>query len=167
MLPINIEIGRNISWPVISKNVAPWFKYAFTAAPCMVEHRLALIQLCNWRMACLLTLKLFGYDLTASWKNDMNVMIDSDSWIWYFKQKHIGHHNDVTMGTMASQITSLTIVYSTVYSGAHQRKHQSSASLAFLWGIHRGPVNSPHQWLVTRERFPFGDVIMWWVMALS
>ena len=41
------------------------------------------------------------------------------------------------MGTNASQITSLTVVYSTVYSGADQRKHQSSASLAFVWGIHR------------------------------
>ena len=41
------------------------------------------------------------------------------------------------MGAMASQITSLTIVYSTVYSGADQRKHQSSASLAFVTGIHR------------------------------
>ena len=41
------------------------------------------------------------------------------------------------MTTMASQITSLTVVYSTVYSDADQRKHQSSASLAFVWGIHR------------------------------
>ena len=41
------------------------------------------------------------------------------------------------MSAIASQITSLTIVYSTVYSGADQRKHQSSASLAFVWGIHR------------------------------
>ena len=51
------------------------------------------------------------------------------------------HYDDVIMGMMASQITSLTIVYSTVYSGADQSKHQSSASLAFVWGIHRGPVN--------------------------
>ena len=42
------------------------------------------------------------------------------------------------MGTIASQITCLTSVYSTVYSGADQSKHQSSASLAFVWGIHRG-----------------------------
>ena len=49
------------------------------------------------------------------------------------------------MGAMASQITSLTIVYSTVYSGADQRKHQSSASLAFVRGIHRWPVNCPHK----------------------
>ena len=64
------------------------------------------------------------------------------------------------MGAMASQINSLTIVYSTVYSGADQRKHQSSASLAFVQGIHRGPVNSPHKWPVTRKMFPFDDVIM-------
>ena len=70
------------------------------------------------------------------------------------------HYDDVIMGAMASQITSLTIVYSTVYSGADQRKHQSSASLAFVWGIHRGPVNSPHKWPVTRPMFRFDDVIM-------
>ena len=64
------------------------------------------------------------------------------------------------MGTIASQITSLTIVYSTVYSDADQRKYQSSASLAFVWGIHRRPVNSPHKWPVTRKMFPFDDVIM-------
>ena len=64
------------------------------------------------------------------------------------------------MSLMASQITSLTIVYSTSYSGVDQRKHQSSASLAFVRGIHRGPVNSPHKWPVTRKMFPFDDVIM-------
>ena len=70
------------------------------------------------------------------------------------------HYDDVIMSTIASQITSLTIVYSTVYSGADQSKHQSSASLAFVWRIHRGPVNSPHKWPVTRKMFPFDDVIM-------
>ena len=64
------------------------------------------------------------------------------------------------MSAIASQITSLTIVYSIVYSDADQRKHQSSASLAFVRGIHRGPVNSPHKWPVTRKMFPFDDVIM-------
>ena len=49
------------------------------------------------------------------------------------------------MGAIAAQITSLAIVYSTVYSDADQRKHQSSASLAFVRGIHRRPVNSPHK----------------------
>ena len=70
------------------------------------------------------------------------------------------HYDDVITGVMASQITSLTIVYSTVYSGAVQRTHQSSASLAFVWGIHRAPVNFPHKWPVTRKIFPFDDVIM-------
>ena len=64
------------------------------------------------------------------------------------------------MGAMASQITSITIVYSTHYSGADQRKHQSSASLAFVRGIHRSPVNSPHKRPVTRKMFPFDDVII-------
>ena len=64
------------------------------------------------------------------------------------------------MGAISPQMTSLTIFYSTVYSAADQRKHESSASLAFVWGIHRGPVNSPHKWPVTRKMFPFDDVIM-------
>ena len=71
------------------------------------------------------------------------------------------HYDDVIMSLMVSQITSLTIVYSTVYSGADQRKHQSSVSLAFVRGIHRVPVNSPHKRPVTRNMFPFDDVIMW------
>ena len=53
--------------------------------------------------------------------------------------KNIYHvdYTDVVLTTKASQITSLAVVYSTVYSDADQRKHQSSASLAFVWGIHR------------------------------
>ena len=70
------------------------------------------------------------------------------------------HYDDVIMDTIASQITILAIVYSIVYSSADHRKHQSSASLAFVWEIHRGPVNSPHKWPVTRKMFPFDDVIM-------
>ena len=73
----------------------------------------------------------------------------SDAWAWS------QHCNDVIMGPIASQITSLTIVYSAVYSDADQRKHQSSASLAFVRGIHRGPVNSPHKLPVTRKIFPY------------
>ena len=64
------------------------------------------------------------------------------------------------MGTMASLITSLTSVYSAVHSVADQRKHQSSASLAFVRGNHRRPVNSPHKWPVTRKMFLFDDVIV-------
>ena len=70
------------------------------------------------------------------------------------------HYSDVIMGAMASQITSLAIVYSTVYSDADQTKHQSSASLAFVRGIHRWPVNSPHKEPVARKIFPLDEVII-------
>ena len=70
------------------------------------------------------------------------------------------HYSDVIMGEMASQITSLMIVYSTIYSGTDQRKHQSSASLAFVRGIQRWPVNSPHKGPVMQKMFPFDDVII-------
>ena len=63
------------------------------------------------------------------------------------------HYNDVIMG-------AIVIVFSIVYSGADQRKHRSSASLALVRGIHRGPVYSPHKWPITRKMFPFDDVIM-------
>ena len=76
------------------------------------------------------------------------------------------HYGDIIMGTIASQITSLTIVYSTIYSDADQRKHQSSASLAFVQGIYRGPVNSPYKWPVSRKMFPFDNVIMVSVLTI-
>ena len=57
--------------------------------------------------------------------------------VWYRLNSDSQHYNDVIMTTIASQITSLAVVYSTVYSDEDQRKHQSSASLAFVWGIHR------------------------------
>ena len=64
------------------------------------------------------------------------------------------------MSPLASQITRISIVYSTVCSDGDHRKHQSSASLAFVRGIHRWPVNSPHKGPVTRKMFPFDDVIV-------
>ena len=67
------------------------------------------------------------------------------------------------MNKVASQITSVSIVCSTVSSDTYQRKHQRSASLAFVRGIHRWLVNSPHQRPITRKMHPFDDVIMeWW-----
>ena len=68
-------------------------------------------------------------------------------------------HNDTTDAILHYN-DSLTIVYSSIYSGADQRKHQSSASLAFVRGIHRWPVNSPHKGPVTQKMFPFDDAIM-------
>ena len=67
------------------------------------------------------------------------------------QRRHNGHDG--------YEITSIAIVCSTVYSGANQRKHQSSASLAFVREIHRWPVNSSHKWPVMGKMFPFDDVI--------
>ena len=67
------------------------------------------------------------------------------------------HFNVVIMSAMASPITSLTIANSAVYSGADQRKHQNSASLAFVRGIHRSPVNFLAQMASNAE-----NVSIWW-----
>ena len=64
------------------------------------------------------------------------------------------------MSAMASQTTSLTIVYSTVYSATDQRKYQSSASLALVRGIIWWLVNSSHEGPVTWKMFPFDVVII-------
>ena len=69
------------------------------------------------------------------------------------------HLSDVIMRAMASQITSVSIVYSNISSGANQRKHYSSASLTCVRGIHRWPTNSPHKGPVTRNKCPFHDII--------
>ena len=112
-----------------------------------------------------------SWGTTEAWRCCGTSFVINLTGLWWSEQRHVSkclvhyilnqwlHYNDVIMGGMASQITSLTIVNSTVYSGADQRKHQSSASLAFVPGIHRGPVNSSHKWLVTRKVFPFDDVI--------
>ena len=97
--------------------------------------------------------------VVLSWDIDIPIMCPSRD-LLYFIVVWCWHYGDVIVGAIASQITSLTIVYSFVYSGTDQRKHQSSASLVFVWGIHRGRVNSPHKWPVTRKMFPFDDVIM-------
>ena len=77
-------------------------------------------------------------------------------WGWYPD----GHYNGIIMIMMASQITSVLIVYSTICSGEDERKHGSSASLAYVRGIHRWLVNSPHKGPVTQKMFPFDDAIM-------
>ena len=77
-----------------------------------------------------------------------------------FTQPSHFHYTDIIMSTIVSQITSLMIVYSTVYSGTDKRQHQSSMSLAFVREIHQWQVNSLPKWPVTRKMFPFDDIIM-------
>ena len=77
----------------------------------------------------------------------------------YISASKLTHYSDIIMGAMASQITTVSIVYSTVCWVPDQRKHQNSASLAFVRGIHRWPVNSPYKGPVTRK-MSFDGVIM-------
>ena len=91
---------------------------------------------------------------------DVRVPNSSVCFVLFYINIQEWHYSGVIMGAMASQITSLAIVYPTVYSSAHQRKYQSSALLAFARGVHRLQVNSPHKWTVTRKMFPFDDVNM-------
>ena len=77
-----------------------------------------------------------------------------------FARSRCWHYSGVVMSVMASKITSLTIVYSIVYSGIDDRKHQSSASLAIVREIHRWPVHSQHKGPVTWKLFLSDDVIM-------
>ena len=100
----------------------------------------------------------FGIDVAIQSRIDFfhtQLWFPASSWVC-IPQKSLAiahdfwnHYNDTIMGAMPSQMTNLTIVYSTVYSDADQRKHQSAASLAFVRGIHRGLVNSQHKWPVT------------------
>ena len=73
--------------------------------------------------------------------------------------KHF-HCGDAIMSTMASQIISLSIVCSTVCSGADQRKTSKLRVTGLCVGNSPEPVNSPHKGPVTRKMFPFDDVIM-------
>ena len=101
-------------------------------------------------------------------------IVDNCPSYWFVLLRSQYHYSDVIMDAMASQFTSPTIVYSTVYSGGDQRKYQSSTSLAFARGIHRWPVNSPHKWPVTWKIFTWwrhhvlgtlGQYNGWWCLA--
>ena len=114
----------------------PWDQLLLIMSPCMncLNSSIAS-QACSvvgeyivWmcRTSCFIKYQAastLNLNLLSAWGGGMGVRL------W--------HYNDVIITTIASQITSLTVVYSTVYSDADQRKHQSSASLAFVWGIHR------------------------------
>ena len=98
---------------------------------------------------------------SSSWNITTHLFCISIPWLLAMQAAWAStHYCDVIMTVMPSQITSLTIVYSTVYSSAAQRTHQTSSSLAFVRRIHRWTVNSLHKGPVTRKMFPFDDVIM-------
>ena len=83
----------------------------------------------------------FEIDNNLEIKNVYLTHLNVPSMSYMLRKRKCTYYDDVIMGAIASEITSLTIVYSTVYSGA-------------------SPVNSPHKWPVKRKMFPFDDVIM-------
>ena len=91
------------------------------------------------------------------WMYGLHLLVDSS---FPLPVDYLFHYSDVIMSAMASQITSVSIICSTIGSGVDRRKHHSSGSLAFVQGNHRRPVNSLHKGPVTRKMFPFGNVIM-------
>ena len=130
----------------IGKGDSVQFPYMSGTCPWMVP-KSARTNLAHVLYQCLITIIATGHWL--HWCQ----------WLYTFL---LHHYNDVIMSTVTSQITSVSIVCSTVGSSADQRKQLSSAPLAFVWGIHRWPVNSPHKRPVTRKMLSFDDVIMWW-----
>ena len=120
----------NQYWLIINKVQGHWSEGNFTRNTSIINHQ-------NYRKY---------YLSNIPFKFPRGAMSYKSSYI-----PSLPHYNDVIMTTMASKITSLTVVCSTVYSDADERKHQSSASLAFVWGNSPGPANSPHKGPVTRK----------------
>ena len=114
----------------------------------------------RWEVYTLPSFRAQTVELLVIW-NAITLMWRHCNVKWSWHNICLAHYSTVIMDAIASHITSLTIVYSTVYTGADQRKHQSSASLAFVRRIHRWPVNYPHKGPVTRQMFPIDDVIMY------
>ena len=143
-------------WQIYSKRVGPLVRYCgaivhllcactdniyryISLANCFSMIHYLLVQ-----MALNLVLNIcYSCHITAIYWNSF------DGTLWGCHNRHDGVSNHQP-----------PIVYSTIYSDADRRKHQSSASLAFVRGNHWGPVNFPHKWSVTRKMLPFDDVIM-------
>ena len=143
--------------------------FTFSIPICSPGHRQFSLEntMCSCvAVTCFVIYNPYSYNQKSIWGN-------SESWctfisMHYIRQLHVmsnSHYHDVIISATASQITSVTIVYLIACTGADRRKYQSSASLAFMWGIHRSLVNSPHKGPVTRKPLPFDDVIM--ILTLS
>ena len=145
-LPLSWLVQRAVSCFVYLFIGNAWQIIGIESRPFSNIHRLLMI-ICYWCP----WVTMFGCCCTESSSTQVTMTNTPSNTL---------HYSDVIMSTMASQITSLRIIYSTIYSCANQRKHLSSASLVFGRGIHRWPVNSPHKRPVTRKMFPFDDVIM-------
>ena len=118
--------------------------YIFTIASSIVKSgRTDLVPMASW--VCSSFAWRFANNFHKIWNANISFRADIAKFSKYiigvgWGYVIINHSCDVIMSTMTSQTISVAIVCSTVYSGADQRKHQSSASLAFVWGIHWWPV---------------------------
>ena len=103
-----------------------------------------------------------GYDcFTAVKYGDHMALTNNNSMVMTSAWSAGSHYNDVIIGMMPSQITSLTIVYSTVYSDTDQRKHQSLHVTGLCAGNSLVTGGFPAQMASNMEIFPFDDVIMY------
>ena len=102
----------------------------------------------------------YNRNIDVDYENDIVQLPDNSSGSDIALRSVLSHYSDVIMSVMAFQITGISIVCSTVCSGADQKRHQSSMSLPLERGIHRWPVDSPHKGPVARVMFPFDDFIM-------
>ena len=154
-----LSFGEKTS-PQLHEDTYQWFNARQQYLQCIGNGDTADMLLIILALVMGILMKMTGLSLKIA--TELAVarnMINRGWYIFTYKVSLIPHYNDVIMGMISSQITSLTIVFSTVYSDTDQRKHQSSASLALVRGFHRGPVNSPHEWPVTQKMFPFDEVI--------
>ena len=145
-------------WSSVCKILGPFYEPIVIILALCVENPPSLLTNNQHLEAWYCPMDSFDAELSAKkWYAYSNTQ---SCWSMHQPEDLTLHYDDVIMTMLASQITSLPVVCSIVYSDVNQRKHQSSASLAFVREIHRGPVNFPHKWPVTRKMFPFDDVIM-------
>ena len=162
----NITIGclNRPQRPTFSKTDKHWFtwtdcfeSYKLTATGCIcLPHMFATSQLLK-RQSIFISNQFHTQAITNAFGASFCYKQPPFHVIWNLNLNNttarVMHCSDVTMSTMASQTTSVSIVYSTVYSDADQRKHQSSASLAFV----RGTGEFPAQMASNVE-----NVSIWW-----
>ena len=133
---INWVHGRLSDWP--SETSPSKWNSSLQMRWARLVKMIARLALCTWNPSVIVSGFTILYASTLCWAYcffmHCKIMSCMNAFLNTFATTH---YTGVIMTTMASQITSLTVVYSTIYSGPDQRKHQSSASLAFVWGIHR------------------------------
>ena len=156
--------------PTVTDKMLLWWVYAcILVSRCLHESRICEVKY-KLTFTYMLNMVVMQGHFHVLWEREciyiysyIYIYFVNDSYITFDRNRavsHLAHYCNVIVVAMASQITSFANVYSIVYSGADQRKHQSSTLLVFVRGIHRWQVDSTHKGPVTQKMFPFDDVIM-------